>query len=65
MKKIRLQLKRETIRQLGGIAAAHGGQIAQSDGLCVTVQFTNCPTYKEITCASNLPSCLTQPEYCA
>lgn len=67
MKRTKLSLNRETVRTLTrlDLSAALGGQAAQSDGLCATVQFTNCPTYQEITCASNLRSCATQPTYCS
>ena len=61
----RLKLNRQTIRALTDLSGLAGGEPKESHGgepSCVTV--SGCNTYRDITCASHLQSCLTQPNYC-
>lgn len=64
MRRTRLKINRETVAFLSAASMRQaGGQIKETNQefSCISV---NCPTYREITCASNLASCLTQPNYC-
>lgn len=68
IKRTKLSIGREVLRHLD-LSAARGGVIATEAGPSCGNQVTcasavACPTYRDITCASDLASCMTQPTYC-